>query len=675
MSKRAIVTFLFMALGLIVLSGCTPCDMVAPDLVGPDWRDILSGDLVWSYSDSCEPDHFEIVLAADASFSPIEHSIMVSGSSTSWTPTGLDNAREYYWKVRAEDEGDYGPWSSEFRSFFTGPTCSAADLVLPNLVYPPYGGIYDNSTESLTWEWPISSCIPESYRVEVSMDSDFVDTTYNGGTGTPGTRWGFGSTPPDATQFWWRITPFSDGVWGPTSIVYSFFTPPICTGASLVAAEAHTPLPGEFVPIGNPEFTWSYPDTSCVPEGYFLRIYRPWDWDDWELEADNPTSAATSFQAGYTLPDCNEYMWQVQMVSEGIYGPWNIGQRFVVDSGSCDCAPGATTIPELDLPDPYGVLPDTYANLRWHNPGGCFSDGQSVKISDTPDFSDTSRDVMIPHPFNASFDPPALDPATQYWWKVAFYVDDAGSPVIGDYSGQRSFFTGPECTSITEVTAPVLDLPADGATVDTLTPLLRYHPGDPGCIPDEYFINLQTDPAFGGTNELGPIPIPSTAVLTDPLIDCTTYYWKVNAVQGGVDGPESAVGSFYVNETGSCLPPGLPGTAKSNNFCRLGTFPEHFEALATILDGDQVLAIARNSFSTYLLMNILDQETVQPYKNEIICWSYFDHFELMGSIEDLPIKNPPPTPTPTPVVCHDKLNEEDCKAAGGVFKKICHCTQ
>ena len=52
MSKRAFVTILFMALGLIVLSGCTPCDMVAPDLVGPDWRDILSGDLVWSYSDS-----------------------------------------------------------------------------------------------------------------------------------------------------------------------------------------------------------------------------------------------------------------------------------------------------------------------------------------------------------------------------------------------------------------------------------------------------------------------------------------------------------------------------------------------------------------------------------------------------------------------------------------------
>ena len=176
----------------------------------------------------------------------------------------------------------------------------------------------------------------------------------------------------------------------------------------------------------------------------------------------------------------------------------------------------------------------------------------------------------------------------------------------------RGFFTGPECASLAEAMTPVQDLPTDGAVVDTLTPLLRYHPGEPGCIPDGYFINLQDDPTFSGVSLLGVLPQPSTAVFTDPLDDCTWYYWKVNAVQSGADGLESPVYSFFVNETGLCLPSGgVPATAKTNHYCRACTYPKYCDKSWTYEIGDLALAIARNFQTTYLKLTILDQKTLK----------------------------------------------------------------
>ncbi len=71
MSKRLVFALVLTALALFGLSACTPCDMVAPGLVSPDWREILDPNaavLNWNYTDSCTPDNFEIYLSKDAKF-------------------------------------------------------------------------------------------------------------------------------------------------------------------------------------------------------------------------------------------------------------------------------------------------------------------------------------------------------------------------------------------------------------------------------------------------------------------------------------------------------------------------------------------------------------------------------------------------------------------------------
>ncbi|MFL7812583.1 MAG: hypothetical protein AB8I40_02790 [Anaerolineales bacterium] len=141
MSKKAIVALFVLGASLFVLSACTstcdPASLVAPDLVSPDWWEVVDGSaatLTWSYPDTCQPENFEIILSQDRDFNTIELTELVPGDDASWTPPALDIAEEYFWRVRAKVGSTYGSYSHELRSFFTLPYCDAADLVMPSLV-------------------------------------------------------------------------------------------------------------------------------------------------------------------------------------------------------------------------------------------------------------------------------------------------------------------------------------------------------------------------------------------------------------------------------------------------------------------------------------------------------------------------------------------------------------
>jgi len=683
---RRILFYAFLLLAALSLTACDPtCDpgsLLQPDLISPDWREVVDGTnavLEWSYPDTCSPEDFEIIISKYDDYSVVYHSELVPGDTTTWTAPTLDIADQYWWRVRAKVGSSYGGYSGERRSFFTLPYCTAGQLVAPNLGDPDFGSIYDNDYDSLEWSWPLyGTCIPESYKVEVSPDTPaFTDTTYNGATGNPSTRWGFGTTPPIATQFWWRVSAYADGAWGPTPNHEMFWTAPACAAASLVAPIQETPLANEIDTLPHLILTWSYPDPSCVPEGTHHWISDKADMSSIVFDSNNPNQASVAKIVQPDLDNCKEYYWQMASISEGVEGPSTPIRRFVIDrDGICDCTETTLPVPDMHSPDYFEVFPDTNVPIRWENPGGCFEDGVSIKLADDPFYEDASLDQYFSGDFITEYDPPGLNPATQYWTKAAFAVEGGGDPFIGEYSSSRGFFTGPECSTLADAMAPVLDLPADGAVIDTLTPLFRYHPGPPACIPDGYFLSLHMMPDLSDPNLLGDIPLPSTAVFPDPpLLDCTTYYWSVAAVQDGSYGPASPVWSFSTDVDGTCAPPvpdlpGIPGTSKSNHYCREGTFEKYFPELWTVENGDRVLAIARNPFNTYLKLTILDQDTLEPFDQEILCWSYIGNFEpgwpetpegVTYSFDDLPIEEPPE------LTCDAKLDEDACVAAGGTY--------
>lgn len=566
-----------------------------------------------------------------------------------------------------------------------GPVCSPGELVVPQIQNPLDQTIFDDTTESLEWSWPNQNCVPEGYLLEIAQDGPNWGTPAHSVTlDGLATSWNFPAPLPPATEYWWRITPFVDNDFGPTTPDKQvFWTGPICEGSSLIAPDPFMPSDNSVETNDYLVYTLKYTDPNCIPEGFKLSVSRTADMQEVVGGHDNfgKVKIATHTSAGCAPAiqhmDCTEYFWTVKAVSDGMEGPWSTVYRFTTDFGNgCSCNPNAITMAILRSPTDLAILPGTTAHLKWLNHGGCFPDGAVVQIATAPDYSN-AIELQIAGQFVSEYEAQNLLPATQYYWRVAYYVDGNGGPVIGAYSGPRSFYTGPECTSVGELTAPVRIAPLDGSILNTDNPTLHFAPGSPGCIPDKYLIHLHEQADFSDPNLMGVTLSPATSAQTIPLNDCTTYTWSVTAVQDGGYGPESDRGSFTVDLSGNCgqssSQEGIKATALGNSFCREGTFPEHHPVVWTFTDGQHALAIARNPFNTYLKLVVLDQETKQPLAEYVTCWSLFSAFEPgwtppdppegQDDFRDLPIEEPPPTPTPG-ASCSAYTTARECTSAG-----------
>jgi hypothetical protein len=149
--------------------------------------------------------------------------------STSWGPgSPLQPGKEYEWAVQAINGTTLGPVAG-FDYFFTGPMCATAALAASTPLQPANGAIINELDPSLIWQYP-DACLPQGYRVDLSTDPSFADTSLSGGTGNPSTRWGPGSPLANCTVYYWKITPINDTTLGPASVVFSFTTqaPGIC---------------------------------------------------------------------------------------------------------------------------------------------------------------------------------------------------------------------------------------------------------------------------------------------------------------------------------------------------------------------------------------------------------------------------------------------------------------
>ena len=565
------------------------------------------------------------------------------------------------------------------------PVCNPNELVAPQIQNPLNETIFDDTTESLEWSWPNQNCVPEGYLLEIVQDGPNWGTpTHSVTLDGLATSWSFPSPLPAATEYWWRISAFADSVYGPTTPdKQRFWTGPVCAGSSLIAPDPFIPYDNDVETNEYLVYSLRYDDPNCIPDGFKLTVSRTPDMGEivgvhdtfGKFKSQTHTSAGAAPAIQHM--DCTEYFWAVLAVSDGLEGPLSTVYRFTTDFGNgCTCSTNAITMAILRDPDDFAILPGTTAHLKWLNHGGCFPDGAAVQIATAPDFSN-NIEVKIAGQFVSEYEAQNLLPATQYFWRVAYYVDGSGGQVMGAYSGPRTFYTGPECTSMGELNPPVRIAPLDGSILNTDNPTLQFTPGSPGCIPDKYLLHLHEMADFSDPNIMGETSSPATSVQSIPLNDCTTYYWSVTAVQDGSYGPESDRGYFTVDLSGNCgqtsQQSGMKATALMNNFCREGTFPEHHDVVWTFLEGQHALAIARNPFNTYLKLVVIDQQTKQPLEEYVTCWGLFSAFEPgwtppeppEGQIDfrELPVEEPPPTP-PAGDSCSTYSTESECMAAG-----------
>lgn len=443
------------------------------------------------------------------------------------------------------------------------PPCTPSDLVAPESPDPAYGGVAVNLSPTISWSFP-GSCEPDGYHVKLGIwRREFYEPVVEVHTPDSGTSWTVPTPLEAASQINLLIAAEAGGVQGPYLSSY-FWTGPICNPSAIMTPTNRGPAHGSMVTDPQPLLAWDYPD-ACLPEIYIVELY-----DNPGLTGTNLTSSPIDFWP-HTLPDtdlldCTAYYWRVRAQTSSGMGSFSDTWTFYTDfSGGCPlppyptCDPAALVAPAEPIdPGPSEIIgtdavsgPMPGGLLNWTYPDACLPAGYVIQLSDDPNLTDTSLfgGSTIPYPSWSPTD--LLEPARQYWWRVAPWVDPA---VNGPFSPYWSFVTGPLCADLTSPTLdpPMLISPADGAVITTDSTTLHYQAIE--CLPDGYQVDIATDASFSSTSITGVGSIPNVfqAVGSGDLLDCTQYYWRVAPIFGSTVGTYSEVRTFITNFANAC---------------------------------------------------------------------------------------------------------------------------
>jgi hypothetical protein len=322
---------------------CQTMDLVAPDPVEPiGGVEITTTDptYIWSYPDpSCAPEGYHLQVSEFADFS----SLTVNMRDTdrpfmAWTTgVALDDCTDYYWRVAAVHDTDDGPWSvvSEFSvDAYNACACTLPELVQPIPVWPAEYEIVPDLLPVLEWSFP-GDCEVEGYGIHLSPDYDFVDTSLNGGTGSPSTSWMPGVALEPATQYWWEVFAGVGTDFGPPSPVRTFFTGPECGYiGELDEPELIFPANGAEITESVAWLHWKAGDPGCIPDGYLVDLQTTSDFSGTNLLTEYSNPATNLFTD--PLDDCEIYYWRVAGVQDSMYGPYSEARWFRTNiSGTC----------------------------------------------------------------------------------------------------------------------------------------------------------------------------------------------------------------------------------------------------------------------------------------------------------------------------------------------------
>lgn len=432
----------------------------------------------------------------------------------------------YYWRVRAQTDGVWGPFS-EARSFTKD--WSAEGVITPKLIAPVNGKeMASMGSDDFRWE-PVPGAA--AYLFELGTDASMNSVIYSKTTlqsrHTPDERLG-------NNLYYWRVTPIDNqGNFGHASAILSF------------------------------NFNWSYPPQLLTPEDDASMAFLPrFSWTaveaarSYEIQistqpdfagAASYTTENTEFIPEGALSNDQDYYWRVKAMDyEGTSSPWSQVRRFRVEWHFR---------PQLLTPADNATR-RAYPFFSWTPVPG--AQQYQIQIAESTSFDRPTADVKV---YNATtYAHPEwrrvfLD--QDFFWRVRG-VDAKGNvtPWSSVYSFRFSDATTPNLVYPLPYYAPDAEnLPVHGdRTVDA--PLFVW---DSALIydwdtngtekPAFYRLSVSDDPAFGQVRfqveTRGLAAAPRTGEFT-ALQDGVLYFWKVQAFRRLPSGEVEPFGSEAV---------------------------------------------------------------------------------------------------------------------------------
>lgn len=429
-------------------------------------------------------------------------------------------------------------------------------------------------------------------------------------------------------------------------------TPPPCTADELLPPQVTSgPSEGEIIATLRPSFAWQLVN-DCAVQGYQLEIGN-------EQQAIISNTATTSWAMNADLQEATRYSWKVAAVApDGTVGPFSRSTTFFTGP---TCSANQMMEISLDSPSSGQVVGLGSPELKWsyasyQQSSVCMPEGHRFVVQNQSTGQVVLQGDGGPHTsFSTSIQ--YLEDCQRYQWWVIPTMDGQPANSYGSKKASFSSNFGGLCASCdsANLQAPVPLTPPDGAIWTQPSPVVTWGYDQPYCLDAfEFRAEISPDPSFAPPVTNTQFPAHEFSMMFDPaaylLQDCTTYYWRVFALQSDAGGSQvsqvSPTFSFITDFTGNCqddVPGEKPGgKVARDSVCRGG--PGTVYPIRLYLSGEtQVDFLGRSEDSNWLVIRRPD-----GYGE---CWMSASLLETIVSFENLPVYAAPPLPVvelPTP---------------------------
>ena len=430
--------------------------------------------------------------------------IDVSGvAGTTFTPEDpLDEDDTHYWRVRAlEGDGEEGPWSDRW-SFETGELPNR-----PSLSSPSHQEDDVPLSPQLVWQ---STSGADSYRVEVSTDSDFSPLFFDQ-SGIGGTSLTLPESLQSDTRYYWRVRASNEIGDGSYSDPHWFTT---IESAAPGQVALTSPANGANGVSTTPTFSWQ---SAPGAQAYTLEVSGTSSFAS--LKHVETGLTTTSFTRDNPFAHGDILHWRVRATNSVGDGPYSEHRQFATELG------GPTQVTLVSPADgSEGV--DTSPTLVWEAVQSASS--YRVQVSTTQSFAGS-----LIHDTEVSGTQLQVGPLVSqktHFWRVR--SSNAGQI---NWSVVRDFTTGSGAPA-----QVALQSPPNDAEDQPLSVTLAWS-APTGA--ETYDLQVALDQTFT-TILVSETGLTATNYLLGGLEPSTDYYWRVQAANGVGAGGWSAARTF-----------------------------------------------------------------------------------------------------------------------------------